>query len=176
METIPKADCTKVGFIRKLHGVHGEVVLEFESKFEYSVEVTKRFFVELDGLLVPFFVADNGLRFKSGKSALVIFDDVNSEKYARRLVGQNVYLFQNEIVDEVEEEDEFLFLNYLLFDRNSGEIGRIKNIEDFSGNVVMTVDYNGEDILIPFNEDFLVSIDENKKTMTMDLPKGLISD
>lgn len=176
METIPKADCSQIGFIRKLHGVHGEVVLEFESKFEMSVEVAERFFIELDGLLVPFFVAEEGLRFKSGKSALVIFDDVNSGDYARRLVGQNVYLFQDEIVDEIEEENESPFLNYLLENQNSGEIGIIKKVEDFSGNVVMTVDYHGEDILIPFNEDFLVSADNVQKTITMILPEGLITD
>ncbi|MFW6257842.1 MAG: ribosome maturation factor RimM [Prolixibacteraceae bacterium] len=175
METIPKADCTQIGFIRKLHGIHGEVVLEFESRFEYSVEEATRFFVELDGLLVPFFVAGNGLRFKSGKSALVIFDDVNSENYARRLVAQKVYLFHYDIVDGVEEEDDFPFLNYVLNDSGSGKIGTITDVKDFSGNMVMTVDYHGEDILIPFSEDFLVSTDEVHKTVTMDLPEGLIA-
>ena len=176
METIPKADCTKIGFIRKLHGVHGELVLEFEPQFEYSVEDAVRFFIELEGLLVPFFIAENGLRFKSGKSAFVLFADVNGEKYARRLVGQSAYLFQDEIVDEVKEEDESPLFNYVLEDPKTGKVGEIKNVEDFSGNVVMTVDYRGEDILVPFNEDFLVKLDEAKKIVTMNLPEGLIPD
>lgn len=174
METIPKANCTKIGFIRKVHGVHGEVVLDFEPQFQDSVEACSRLFVELEGLLVPFFVTEEGLRFKSGKSALIFFEDVRSENYARRLVSQSVYLFENEIIDAFEEEEQSPFYNFLLTDAILGEIGTIKNLEDFSGNVVMTVDYNGNDILIPFNEDFLVSIDNNQKTITLNLPEGLI--
>ena len=63
METIPKSDCQKIGFIRKTHGVHGELVLEYEPEFEESVVETERFFLEIDGLLEPFFVAEEGRRF-----------------------------------------------------------------------------------------------------------------
>ena len=176
METIPKADCTKIGFIRKLHGVHGEVALEFEPQFDYSVEAANRFFVELEGLLVPFFVAEEGLRFSSGKTALIVFEDVTSKQYARRLVGRSVYLFNDEIIEAEGKEEQPPFLNYLLTDKKSGEIGIIKNAEDFSGNIVLTVDYHGSDILVPFNEDFIVSVNSAAKTITLNLPEGLIPD
>lgn len=174
METIPKSDCVIIGFFRKRHGVHGELVLDFEPQYEYSVEGTDRFFVELEGLLVPFFLAENGFRFKSTKSAIVRFDGVDTENYARRLVGNSVYLFQNEIVDISEETIESYLLNYTLVDEKLGEIGTVSNIDDFSGNVVLTVNFRGEEIMIPFNEDFLVSIEEKQKTITLKLPEGLI--
>jgi hypothetical protein len=80
METIPKSDCQKIGFIRKTHGVHGELVLEYEPEFEESVVEAERFFLEIDGLLVPFFVAEEGLRFRSAKTALITFDWVELPK------------------------------------------------------------------------------------------------
>ena len=174
MESIPKSDCENIGFFKKRHGVQGELVLEFEPQYEYSVEETDRFFVELDGLLVPFFLAENGFRFKSTKSAIVGFDGVDTEDYARRLVGNSVYLFQNEIVDISEETLEQYLLNYLLVDEKLGEIGTVSNVDDFSGNVVLTVNFRGEEIMIPFNEDFLVSIEDDQKTVTLKLPEGLI--
>ena len=103
METIPRADCTKIGFIRKTRGVHGELVLEFEERFEFSVEGATRVFLEIDGLLVPFFVAENGLQVKSAKTAFVNLDWIDSEKYAQRLVGAHVYLLNSEITDEPED-------------------------------------------------------------------------
>ncbi len=172
METIPKAECQKIGFFRKTHGVYGEMVLEFEPRFEFSVEDANRFFIEIDGLLVPFFISENGLRFKSGNAALVKFDGVESETYARRLVGMEVYLFQSEIIDEPEETVS-PFLNFLLKDTKAGEIGTITAVEDYSGNIVMIVKYKGDDILVPFNEDFLVSVDEKQKILLLDLPEGL---
>ncbi|WP_346855528.1 hypothetical protein [uncultured Draconibacterium sp.] len=175
METIPKADCEKIGYFRKTHGVHGDVVLEFEPQFEYSIEATDHFFVELDGLLVPFYISDSGFRFTTAKSAIVTFDWVDSEKYAKRLVGCSVYLFKNEIIDEP-EENELMLEAYLLVDEELGEIGMINQVDDYSGNVVLTVSYRGNEILIPYNEEIVVAIDETLKTITLNLPEGILED
>ena len=64
MESIPKTDCDKVGFFKKTHGVFGELVLEYEPQYEYSIENADRFFVELEGFLVPFFVLEDMLKCK----------------------------------------------------------------------------------------------------------------
>lgn len=174
METIPKADCTKIGFIRKTRGVHGELVLEFEEQFEFSVEEASRFLLEIDGLLVPFFVAENGLQIKTGKAAFVKLDWVGSEKYAQRLVGTDVYLFNSEIIDEPEEPGLSELVGFTLLDKNTGEIGAISQVEDFSGNTVLTVGSGHQEILVPFNQDFMVSIDPENKILILKLPEGLI--
>lgn len=174
METIPKSDCTQVGFFRKTHGVHGELVLEYEPEFESSLEEAERFFIELEGLLVPFFIPENGLRFKSSKSAIVKLRWVDDENYARRLVGCTVWLFSNEIVINGEEESVEIFVDYMLEDEKLGTIGKITHVDDFSGNLVLNVDYNGAEILVPFNEDFLILADEKQKVLKLNLPDGLI--
>ncbi|MEN8117067.1 MAG: 16S rRNA processing protein RimM [Bacteroidota bacterium] len=175
METIPKADCEKIGFFRKTHGVHGEVILEFESHFEFSVEEADRFFVELEGLLVPFFVSEDGFRFKSSKTAIIKLDDVNTENYARRLVRNSAWLFKEEIID-TPEESELLLEGFMLIDEKSGEIGLINQVDDFSGNIVLTVQYRGEEIMVPYNDEMLVSLDEKQKTIKLRLPEGLLEE
>ena len=174
METIPKADCQRIGFFRKTHGIHGELILDFEPQFEYSVEEATRFFVELDGLLVPFFLNEEGLRFRTANTAIVSLKWVENEKYAKRLIGNSVYLFLDEIAKEEADLMESKFTNYLLEDVTRGKIGLIIHEDDFSGNIVLTVDYDGEEILVPFNENLLVLIDENKKVIRMNLPEGLL--
>ncbi len=173
METIPKSDCEKIGFFRKTHGVHGEVVLEFEEHFEYSVDEAERFFVELEGLLVPFFIADEGFRYKSSKTAIVKFDWVDTEKYAKRLIGCSAFLYKDEIVDSP-EDNENLLVGFMLCDEKLGEIGPIEQVDDYSGNIVLTVNYRGEELLIPFNEDFILSFDETNKILNLNLPDGII--
>ncbi|MEE4287363.1 MAG: ribosome maturation factor RimM [Mariniphaga sp.] len=174
METIPKSDCQKIGFIRKTHGVHGELVLEYEPEFEESVVEAERYFLEIDGLLVPFFVAEDGLRFRSAKTALVTFDWVETEKYARRLVGSSVYLFNYEIIDEPEEATISQFLHFQLLDENGKKLGQISAVDDYSGNIVFTVDTKKGEILVPFNEDFLLNLSKEQKTIQLQLPEGLI--
>ncbi|MCG6189083.1 ribosome maturation factor RimM [Maribellus maritimus] len=174
METIPKADCTQIGFFRKTHGVHGELVLDYEPEYETSLEEAEHFFVEQEGLLVPFFIAENGFRFRSSKSAIIKFDWVDTENYARRLVGGSVWLFNHEIVLEEAEMTISMFVDFILKDEKIGRIGKITSVEDFSGNMVLNVDYNGSEVLVPFNEDFLVSVDEEQKVLVLKLPDGLI--
>jgi 16S rRNA processing protein RimM len=174
METIPKSECVKIGFIRKTHGVHGALVLEFETGFEESVAESDRFFIEIDGLLVPFFIAEDGFRYKSAKTAIVEFDWVKSESDARRYVGCQVYLFQWEIVDEPEEESVSQFLHYRLLDDNAAEVGLITAVDDYSGNIVFTVVSNGQELLVPFNDELLISADEERKIISLRLPEGLL--
>ena len=173
METISKTDCEKIGFLKKTHGIHGEVVLEFESHFEYSVEEAERFLIELEGLLVPFFVKEDGFRFKTANTAIITFSEVESEKYAKRLIGNSVFLFKNEIVDAPNQSLDSQFINHLLIDEAMGDLGIINQVDDFSGNIVLTINFRGKEVLIPYNDDFLISVNEEQKTILLKLPEGL---
>lgn len=175
METIPKSHCEKIGFFRKTHGVHGNVVLEYEPQFEYSLEDSERLFVELDGLLVPFFIAEDGLRFTSSKSAIVTFDWVTTEKYAKRLIGSSVYLYEEEIFDDP-GENKLKLEGFLLHDEKLGKIGMINQVDDYAGNIVLTVNYRGNDVLIPYNEEITVELNETQKIVTLHLPDGILAD
>ena len=174
METIPKADCTQIGFIRKTHGVWGELTIDFDSAFELSLSKSERLFLELDGLLVPFFIADEGLWIKSSKSAIVKFDWVDSEEYARRLTGSPVFLFSSEIISEEKDMSVPGFENYLLEDETLGLIGTITRIDDYSGNIVFTVTGEKSELLIPFNVELLVSVNQQQRTIKLKIPDGLI--
>lgn len=176
METIPKADCEKVGFFRKTHGVFGELVLEFEPHFEASIENADRFFVELEGLLVPFFLLEDGFRFKTDITAIITFDGVDSEKYAKRMVGSSVFLFKTEIIVLPDEFTDSELINYLLVDEILGEIGLIDQVDNYSGNIVFTVNFKGKELLVPFNEDFLVHLDKQNKIIKLRFPKGLLDE
>ncbi len=176
METIPKADCEKVGFFRKTHGVFGELVLDFEPHFEASVENADRFFVELEGLLVPFFLLEDGFRFKTDITAIITFDGVDSEKYAKRMVGSSVFLFKTEIIVSPDEMNDSGLVNYLVVDEILGEIGLIDQVDNYSGNIVFTVNFKGKELLVPFNEDFLLHLDKQNKIIKLRLPDGLMDE
>ncbi len=173
METIPKVDCEKIGYFKKTHGVQGQLVLEYEIQFETAIEECNRLFAEIDGLLVPFFMAENGFRFKGADSAIVTLDDVNTEKYAKRLVGAAVYLLKSEV--EIDTEFEINNLKgFFVIDETLGELGKVEFVDDYSGNIVLTIDYKGSELLVPFNEDFLVEFNEEEKILKLDLPSGLV--
>ena len=52
--------------------------------------------------------------------------------------------------------------------------GEIEQVDDYSGNVVLTVKHGDEELLVPFHPEFVVEIDEEQKRLTLNLPEGLI--
>jgi 16S rRNA processing protein RimM len=147
-------------------------VLEFATQSANSIELAHRFFVELEGLLVPFFLVEDGFRFKTDNTAILTFNDVESEKYAKRMVGSGVYLFKNEMIDSDEIFDSELN-GFVLFDEEKGRIGTIEEVNDYSGNIVFSVKFQGNELLVPFNEELLIAFERDKKQITLKLPEGL---
>ncbi|MGE4586896.1 MAG: ribosome maturation factor RimM, partial [Mangrovibacterium sp.] len=158
METIPHTDCINLGFLQKPYGVRGEVVLKIRPGFAASLEKEPVLFVELEGLLVPFFIAREGIRFRTEEDVLVKFDWVDQEEQARKICGKAVFLKKE---DWIREEGTF-FVHHLtgfsLIDSRMGPVGPVKRIDDYGGNLVLQVNYRGKEVLLPLSEDLLVSL------------------
>ena len=61
-----------------------------------------------------------------------------------------------------------------VYDKTEGFLGTITGIDDSSINTLLYIKGTKE-IIIPFNEDFLVSFNPRKRTLKLDLPEGLTS-
>jgi 16S rRNA processing protein RimM len=174
METIALADCQKVGYLHKSHGIHGELVFIFEEEFLDSIEIASTFFVKIDGLLVPFFIKDNGLKVKSGNSAYVKFKWINSGEKAREFSGLEVYLKSINIVETEKEFTPHIFKDFLIYNSDNLKIGFVINVNDYAGNIVLTIDYKGNETMIPFNEELVIKIDEDSKILQLKIPQGIL--
>lgn len=173
METIPKNDCIQVGYLQKPHGINGEVILRFQEKFYESLEkIDNILLIEIEGLLVPYFLEEE-IRFRTGDSAIVKLQWIDDEKKAKEIAGMQVYLKQEQVIADHVLEIEGL-KGYLLIDQRKQQLGEITNVDNFSGNIILTVNYLNSEVMVPFNDDFLISIDEGKKIIALDIPDGIL--
>lgn len=175
METIPKSSCTQIGFIQKPHGINGELVIRFQEQYYSTLEEANTIFLEIEGLLVPYFIIDNSIRFRTGDSAIMKFDWVETGTQAQKLTGLSVFIENENIVIEEDSFDIRMLEGFILFDQLKNQIGNIVAVNDFAGNIILDVNYLGKEIMIPFNEDFLIDLDIPKKIITLDLPEGLLN-
>ena len=173
METIPKENCTKIGFIQKTHGISGEMILKFQEEFYETLEEQPTLLFEIEGLLVPYYIAEEQLRLRSGESAILKLDWIDDDKQAKTLCGCAVFVKNEDLLITEEELSLHALVGYLLFDQNHLEIGSIVDVEDYSGNVLLAVKYKGKEVLVPFNEDLLLELDEQNQTLTLSIPDGL---
>jgi 16S rRNA processing protein RimM len=173
METIPKADCLQIGYLQKPHGIKGEITLQFEAGYDSSLEEMPTIFLEIDGLLVPFFLREEGLRFRSSETALLHFDWVENEEQARKLCGSPVYIAKADFLADEEEMPLHMLVGFTLFDCQKGRIGEIIQVDDYAGNLLLTVVFNQQEVMVPFSEDFLTRFDEQARELEMQCPEGI---
>ena len=63
---------------------------------------------------------------------------------------------------------------FLVVDEQLGVIGTVKDFADIKENPLLSIDYNGKEVLLPILADFILSIDDTTKTIKTDLPDGFL--
>ena len=174
MIQIDKEKCTAVGFIQKAHGLKGEVVVGYESNSEQIFDSAVCFFIEVDGGLVPFYISEEGLKFRNNESVIFKFDYIDSLEKAKEITGCKLYVFTNDLIEPGVPQDFNELVGISVVDKKTGKLGAINRIDDFSGNVVITVAHPRAEIMIPLSDEIIQKIDQKNKTLYLDCPDGLI--
>ncbi len=169
-----KDTCFRLGHISKLHGYKGElsILLETDDPDEYSE--LESVFVEYDQKLIPFFLEHIHIQNKG--FAIVRFQDIDTEKKAKLLVGCNLYLPLEVLPENAEPDSQYDGLaGYTVQDKTFGEIGKFIQLINLSGNLLLEIDFNGTEVLIPKQKEFILEIDRKKKVILIDAPAGLLN-
>ena len=160
----------KIGVIGKAHGVKGELSIQIDDDVFDRVDA-EYLVLKLDGIFVPFFMEE--YRFKSDSVALVKFEGVDTQERARELTGVEVY-FPRELAeqDENAELSYSALVGYTLIDDNSGKpVGTIAYVDEQTINIMFELE-NGR--LIPASEELIVDVDQKNRTITLDIPEGIL--
>ncbi|MCL3779740.1 hypothetical protein EMN47_04970 [Prolixibacteraceae bacterium JC049] len=173
METIEKAKCVEVGFVQKTHGIDGELTLQISGGLMDTFDEVDIIFFEIDGLLVPFF--PDVIRIRSQKMATIQFDDLASLEKAVEFVGCKVFVERDDVVADDTRFQPELIIGFSVDDINKGHLGKIANVSDYSGNVLLDIEKeNGDLIMLPLSEDFIRGFDEAEALITVECPDGLL--
>lgn len=175
METIERNNCTQIGFIQKPHGINGELAFLFQEEFYETVENATMLFIEIENLLVPFFILNEGIRFRTADSALIKLQWIENERHASELSGCKVFIHSSEVLSNPEVFSANALNGFIVIDQRKTQIGTITGTSNYSGNILLEVERQGKELLIPFNEDLLIQFDQESKTIALDLPDGLLT-
>ena len=168
---IRKEEVFKIGVINKPHGVKGEVSFTFTDDLFDRVDCDYLILL-MDGILVPFFIEE--YRFRSDNVALVKFEDIDTAEQARRFTNVEVY-FPKKYMDEEEDVTSWnFFIGFRVEDVRHGYLGEITNVDDSTLNVLFAIEKDGEELLLPAHEEFIIDLDRERKVIKVDVPDGLI--
>lgn len=170
-------DLTTIGKFQKTHALKGELnaVLDIDPEFFDSDPFLV---VSIDGIFVPFRVTS--IRTKGSFSYLITLSGIDSEEEAKKFVNKEIYarkhevrVFDNNGEDEGEYADDMV--GYSLIDNESGFRGEIDNIDLSTANpLFIVIDENGNEVMIPVADEFVLNIDPENRIIETNLPSGLI--
>ena len=127
--------------------------------------------LEIDGILVPFFIEE--YRFKTDSNALMKFDGIDTQERARELTGCDVW-FPRALAESDEDGISWAaIVGFDIIESESGKtVGRIASVDDSTINILFCLE---DGRLIPASEELIIAIDQQARTITMQLPEGLLN-
>jgi 16S rRNA processing protein RimM len=168
-----KENCFFLGKIVKKYSFKGELLVKLDTDEPQLYEHLEAIFIQVRNNFIPFFVVHSKLH--KSKLLRVKFEDVDSESDADALLGSELYLPLN-LLPKLEGK-KFYFhevINFTISDKNFGEIGLLKSINDSTAQALFEIDRNGVEILIPMNDEFIFEVNRKSKTIIVETPPGLI--
>lgn len=160
----------KVGQMLKTVGKRGAIKLLIEDEFFEDIERCSYIFIKNRGNYVPYFIE----QYIDSDDIVVKFEDINNPEDAGKLALQDIYLRQMDIhskyggsiVTLAQLED------YILYDHGE-KMGTIVELRQLPQQLIAFIIYEGKEVMVPLHKSLIVSIDDQQKSIYMELPDGI---
>jgi 16S rRNA processing protein RimM len=160
-----------LGRIIKVNGYKGAVTVKLEKIFCENIPQMEWVFLEIEGRPVPFFISSSEY---SGADIIKIgFEGYDSIEKVSEFTGCRVFLTTG-IPDKNQPDDIQNLIGYEVIMYGDRYLGSVTEVIQNPGQLLLNVSSpEKKNILIPFHEHFIISLDKKKKIIVMDIPDGL---
>lgn len=173
-KSIPGYYC--VGYVRSAHGIRGELgIALFAGKADWLDLADELSLLPRSGEgSLRAFAIDKARPHKDGLIALL--EGLSSRNEAELWKGAQVYVPEELLTAE---PGEAIYLRQIQgFDLADGQghvLGRIFGFSTNGSQDLLRVDVQGREVLVPFIDEFILSIEMESRQVRMDLPPGLLN-
>jgi 16S rRNA processing protein RimM len=164
---------SNIGKITASHGLDGKVVLKHNLDAKSAFQKIRHIFIELQReSYIPYFI--EAQKKINHEEILLALDEIDSVELARTLTGKNVYL-EDAVFNLLKPKAVSTgMVGFMVVDKELGPIGSIEELYETPGQVLATVIYKEKEVMIPLVDGTILSVDGAKKTITVNLPEGLL--
>ncbi len=123
--------------------------------------------------MVPFFIEQISRR--TDIELQVKLEDIDDEIQAKTYIGNSIFIEKDNLQIEVEDEAFSQWVSFQIVDEQGVFIGQIVKLIEYPSQSMLLINTKEQDeILIPAIEEWIISVDSDKKEIVMNLPTGLI--
>ncbi len=166
-------DLFELGIIARPHGLDGGLAIALDTDEPKAYSKTKNLFLEVKGQAIPYKVKSWR---NATKRALVHLDGIDSLEKAELLQGCKVFLPIGALPN-LKGGNRFYYhetIGCTVVDSKYGILGKVECFYTMPTQVLLGMEYQGAEVLIPINDDIVKRIDRAANELHTTLPEGLI--
>jgi 16S rRNA processing protein RimM len=165
-------DYINIGKLVSAFGLTGELILKHALGKKTVFKEGEVIFIEqLKGSYLPYFIQSSKSKTKDETS--VKLEGVDTREKALKLVQKNIWLQEADFRKLVAKNSPLGLLGYTLIDQGK-TLGKIDEVIEQPHQVLLQINIEGKEALIPLHEETLVNIDHKKNEVYVTLPEGLL--
>jgi len=165
---------TSIGSFLNPHGYKGKISVFLDINNTKDFKFPESIFVEIQQTLVPFFIEEHTT--PQNNRIVVKLSDIDTEETALQFKKKEIFITDEHYNEFVFEKNSNLSLiGFEVYDKTEGLIGILENILEYPGQEMFEIrGLSKEEILIPFNDNFIEKINKSKRKIFIITPEGLI--
>lgn len=162
-----------IGKIVASFGVKGELILLHSLGKKTALKNVAAIFVEeTKGNYIPYFVESS--KAKDGQEIYVKLEGINSKEAAARFNTKPVWLLDADFRQLAGKDAPISLLGYELITDEEENLGPIEEVIEQPHQVLLRINLDGKEALIPLHAETLDKIDRVAKKVYVTLPDGLL--
>jgi len=147
------SDYYRIGKITKPHGLKGEVTVSLQPGLPNDVNDVEVVFIRMNNQMVPHFIKSIS---RNGDKAYLQFDDVETLDEAQAIAKHELFLPKS--LRPKSQKGEFYddeVIGFVVEDNSFGTLGTITAVIQSGLQRLISVNYQGKELLIPINGSFI---------------------
>lgn len=167
-----KEDCYFLGKITRKHGLSGNLILKLDTDQPGFYNKLESIFIEINGLLVPFFIEKQS--WQKADTKIILLRNT-TDILVEQCLGKSVYLPLSTLPPL--KGKQFYYhevLGFELYNQEQKSCGIIQHINDQTPQHCFILKHEGKEIIIPIIKDWILSVNREQKVIYMTLPEGLL--
>jgi len=153
-------------------GLKGELILEHALGKKTALKNIETIFVEeVKGSHLPYFLQTS--KAKDHGEIYVLVEGITSKEAAHRFIHKNVWLTEEDFRKLAGKASAISLIGYLIVNDGT-ELSAIEEVIEQPNKILVRINLNGNETLIPLHEESLLKIDHKTKKVHVILPDGLL--
>lgn len=162
----------KVGKLVATFGLKGQLVLKHNLGKKTALKGLETFFIERSAdSFIPYFIED--CKIKNEYEVYLKIEGFDTKESAKTIVPGEVWLLEADFNKHAASSAPISLLGFQIINEEK-ELGEIVEVIEQPHQVLCKILLNGNEMLIPVNDEFLDKIDKKNKKVFLNLPNGLL--